>query len=121
MKARGLVNVIDMPRKKTFSARLIEMEEALGISPETLAFILGIKYEMFRRYHSGEFDHTYSIRKDRFGAQLENMDIEIEDKINLLKRALRNFHKNYGTKYGKNGNANGALTVKKHRNKSKLP
>lgn len=78
-----------MPRKKKFSQRLIETEQQLGISPEALAFILGIKYEMFRRYRAGAFDSTHSVRKDRFADKLNNLDMEIENKILLLKRALR--------------------------------
>lgn len=79
---------------KKFSARLFEMEKLLEISPDTLAFILGIKYEMFRRYHNGEWDGTYSIRKDRMVEQLKNIDIEIENKILILKKALRKFQIN---------------------------
>lgn len=80
-------------KTKKLSERLIETERRLGVSPDALAFVMGIKYEMYRRYHNGEWDDTYSVRKDKFGDQLDNIDIEIENKIILLIRALRNFYK----------------------------
>lgn len=103
---------LQMKKTKKLSERLIETEERLDVSPDTLAFVMGIKYEMYRRYHNKEWDDTYSKRKDRFNEQLDNIDIEIERAILRLRKALRNLQsksvkKTVTVRHSKERNLNG--------------
>lgn len=82
-----------MNRKK-FSSILFEARTALELSPEEMAFILSMPDQVYKRYERGQFDDTYSIRKDRLQNKLGSLDIEIEKKILMLKAALRKFQQN---------------------------
>lgn len=88
-----------MNRKK-FSSLLFEARTALDLSPEEMAFILSMPDQVYKRYERGQFDDTYSIRKDRLQNKLGSFDIEIEKKILMLKTTLRKFQQR-GKKSGK--------------------
>lgn len=79
-----------MNRKK-FSSILYEARSDLELSPEEMAFILSMPDQVYKRYERGQFDDTYSVRKERLLNKLGSLDIEIEKKILMLKAALRKF------------------------------
>lgn len=78
-------------KPKKFSALLIEARKALELSADTMAFILEMEAEMYKRYERGQFDGTWSVRKDRILEKIDSIDLEIEKKILFLKRVLRNY------------------------------
>lgn len=63
---------------------------------------------MYKRYERGDWDKTYSIRKQRLLNKINSLDIEIEKKILMLKATLRKFgHYNSVKKSGKTFRSNG--------------
>lgn len=90
--------------KKKFSQRLIDTEERYDISQDELAFLLNIKQEMYRRYRSGEWDaDNNSIRKERMVLDLDNLHINIREKMSIFTSMLRRYKQ-------KSGNDNGTPT-----------
>lgn len=90
-----------IPHKQIkFSQRLIDMEKLLEISEDEMAFLLNIKQEMYRRYRLGEWDaNNNSIRKERMVLDLDNIHINIREKMSLFTIMLRQYKK----KLGENG------------------
>lgn len=76
-------------KQKKLSTRLIEAEEKYELGSEAMAFVLGKNYQIYRLYRKGKFDYTYSAKKGALISSLDNIDLEIRNKILLLERALR--------------------------------
>lgn len=74
-----------MAKGKLISNALLETRERLELSEQDMAFILGIKEQMYRLYESGGFDKTRSVKKDEILHRLETFPLELEKKILLLQ------------------------------------
>lgn len=99
-------------RTKKFSNILIEARAELNLSTETMAFIVGISEQMYQKYERGDWDKTYSVKKDRIIHKLDTLEIQVQQRILelesvRLKLQSKSVKKNVTPHHSKERNLNG--------------
>lgn len=99
-------------RPKKFSNILIEARQELQLSSEVMSFILGMSEQMYQKYERGDWDKTYSVKKDRIIHKLDTLEIQVQQRILelesvRLKLKSKSVKKSVKTIHSKERNLNG--------------